>query len=88
MLVIESLSDLINDETLENLSAFLNERGYIPDRIKSRLDSDIFWSQPVAILSYLLAYEHPSLLKDSWPFSESEEALELVYSDLGKKYHS
>ena len=88
MLVLEELTDLINDETVENLSAFLSEREYISDRIKSRLDSDIFWSQPVAILSYLLAYEHPSQLKDSWPFSESEAALEMVYSDLGKKYHS
>ena len=88
MLVLENLTDLLKEDVLYSLDEFLNHRKYISDRIKSRIDSDVFWSQPVAILSYLLAHENPTELKEHWPFSESDEALELVYSDLGKKYRS
>ncbi|WP_411101193.1 hypothetical protein, partial [Streptomyces sp. x-45] len=88
MLVLENLNELLEEDVICSLDEFLNQRKYISDKIKSRIDSDVFWSQPVAILSYMLAYEHPVELKEHWPFSESDDALELVYSDLGKKYRS
>ena len=88
MLVLEELADLIDENTINQLNELLNDRAYIADRIKSRLNSDVFWCQPVSMLSYLLALEHPSELKDRWPFSESENALAIVYSDLGKSFYN
>ncbi|POG13405.1 hypothetical protein BGP82_02845 [Pseudomonas putida] len=88
MLVLDNLSDVINEDTLDNVRHLLGDRAYITERIKSRLDSNIFWSQPVSILAYLLAVEQPLALKELWPYAESEESLEIIYSDLGKKYHN
>lgn len=88
MLVLEELAPLIDEATLEELTEFLNERSYIAERIVSRLDSDIFWSQPVSVLSYFLAFKSPDHLKEHWPFAQSEDALEKVYSDLGKRFHT
>lgn len=86
MMVLEELKDLIDDEIIPKLSAFLDERNYIPDRISTRVNSDVFWSQPVSMLAYFLVHDHSYLVKDAWPFSESEDALAMVYSDLGKKF--
>lgn len=88
MLVLENISELLTEDILITLDEFLSRRNYIKEKITSRVDSDVFWSQPVAVLSYLLAYENPAKLKEYWPFSESDDALELVYSDLGKKYRN
>jgi len=86
MMVLEELKDFIDDDSLRKLSDFLDERHYIADRISSRINSDVFWSQPVSMLAYLLVHDHSYLIKDAWPFSESEDALAMVYSDLGKKF--
>ncbi|EZI29591.1 GTP pyrophosphokinase [Pseudomonas extremaustralis] len=86
MMVLEELKDFIDDNTLPKLSDFLNERSYIADRVSSRINSDVFWSQPVSMLAYLLVHDHLYLIKEAWPFSESEDALAMVYSDLGKKF--
>lgn len=88
MLVLDQLSGAIHSDTLDKIRHLLNERSFIQERVKSRLDSDAFWSQPVTILAYLLAIEDPSSLKELWPYAESEDSLELIYSDLGKKYHN
>lgn len=88
MLVLDTLSAAINDNTTQKIVHLLEERKYIQDRVRSRLDSDVFWSQPVSILAYLLAAEQPSELKELWPYAESQDSLELIYSDLGKKFHS
>ncbi|HIA53337.1 MAG TPA: hypothetical protein EYN91_14825 [Candidatus Melainabacteria bacterium] len=86
MMVLEELKDLIDDEIVPKLSAFLDERNYIPGRISDRVSSDAFWSQPVSILAYFLVHDYSYRVKDAWPFSESEDALAMVYSDLGKKF--
>ncbi|MEN5236632.1 RelA/SpoT domain-containing protein [Pseudomonas sp. TWI923] len=88
MLVLDQLSGVIHQDTPDKIRHLLNERSFIQEKVKARLDSNAFWSQPVSILAYLLAVEHPSSLKELWPYAESEDSLELIYSDLGKKYHN
>jgi ppGpp synthetase/RelA/SpoT-type nucleotidyltranferase len=87
MMVLDQLTPIIEDDTADEVARFLSERSYIGERIVSRIDSDAFWSQPVSVLTYFLAHTQPSALKELWPFAESEDALEKIYSDLGRKYH-
>lgn len=88
LIVLDNLQDLLDNEILERLSVFIQERKYIAERINSRSELDPFWSQPVSLLAYFLTYEKSDLLAEKWPFAESYNSIAKIYSDLGKSlYH-
>ena len=71
----------------ESVSRFVDENGFIVEKIRSRLPSDPFWLQPVSLLTYWLVKQNPLQVFDMWPFAGSHDALETVYSDLGISVH-
>lgn len=87
MVVIKHFEKRISNDTTKHIEELLKSKPYIAPRIRERSKSNSFWLQPVAVLSYWLAEEDPSDTKFEWPFAESEDALALVYSDLGKSFH-
>ena len=72
---------------LESVSKFVDENGFIVEKIRSRLPSDAFWLQPVSLLAYWLVKQDSLQVFDMWPFAGSHDALEKVYSDLGISVH-
>ncbi len=87
LIVLDELKPWINDETATKISALLDNKKYISDRIKERINTDPFWSQPVSLLAYLLAFESPDIARENWPFSESSDALAAIFSDLGNSFY-
>jgi ppGpp synthetase/RelA/SpoT-type nucleotidyltranferase len=86
-IVIDEFSQWINEETPNNIEKLLNNKAFIAERVRSRVNSDSFWSQPVSLLAYWLAAEIPNEAQEHWPFAESRDALNLVFSDLGKSFN-
>lgn len=65
----------INEEKINN---FLTE--YYIDKINKRHDL-ILYQQPMIIILYILAKEHPAELEENWCFTQ--DLLGMVFSDLG-----
>lgn len=87
MIVLDELKPWISNETANKISALLDSKSYISERIKERINTDPFWSQPVSLLAYLLAFESPDIARENWPFAESNDALATIFSDLGNSFY-
>lgn len=86
MAVLETFQEDIPNDLPRQIGSLLDENDYIVCRMRSRLRSDPFWSQPVALLAYWLV-ANDQLRADRWPFASSGDALRMVFSDLGRAAH-
>ena len=84
--VIDAFSDKFESENalFDGIASLIKQKSYIRERIKSRLNLDPFWSQPVALLAYFVVFTFPSEANSIWPYASSHDAIEKIYSDLGK----
>lgn len=87
LLLLEAYKGYISDDTVDLVSVFFDENVPIVTKIRSRLESDPFWSQPSVLLAYWLVNQDSFHAFDLWPFASSLDVLRLVYSDLGISLH-
>lgn len=85
-IVLDSFQEWIPEDLSDQISLLLVRKQYITERIKSRVTLDSFWSQPVVLLAYWLVDYNSDVARCNWPFAKSEDALHLVFSDLGESY--
>lgn len=86
-IVLDELQEWITPDMPEQVAQLLDNKQFISTRVRDRVGNDPFWSQPVSLLAYWLVSEMPDVARGHWPFAESDEALNLVFSDLGARYH-
>lgn len=84
--VLDEYSQYPTDDVIQGVRDLLGRKKTLPEKIQSRLDVDPFWAQPVSLLAYYLVSMDPDLVRYSWPFAESHQALESVFSDLGDSF--
>lgn len=85
--VIEAYQAKLPAEVSDDVSRFIEDNGFIIEKIRSRLLTDPFWLQPVSLLAYWLVQQNHLQVFEMWPFAGSHDALEKVYSDLGISVH-
>ena len=85
--VIEAFRSQLSENTALQVAEFCGANSFVAERIKSRQQSDPFWSQPVSLLAYWLVEQNGLETFNQWPFASSHDALRLVYSDLGVSRH-
>lgn len=83
-ILIDTCFDLAPTPPYKEINDFLQAKGFVFDRIKERIATRHFFTQPVVLLAYYLAYAKPAQVKDIWPLDRDD--LALVFSDLGKKF--
>lgn len=83
-IVIDTCFELTPQAPYKEIDDFLQAKGFVFDKIKGRLSTRHFFSQPVVILAYYLAHAKPAQVKDIWPLNRDD--LALVFSDLGKRF--
>lgn len=83
MVVLDTFRDYLGEDTIGDLQDFFRREAPCVNRIREKMDSDVFWMQPVSLVAYLLVSKMPEQVFDLWPFASSHDALETVYSDLG-----
>lgn len=83
-IVIDTCFNLASQAPYKEIDDFLQAKGFIFDKIKERLTTRHFFTQPVVLLAYYLAQTKPAQVKDVWPLDRDD--LALVFSDLGKKF--
>ena len=85
--VLEAYRQQLPENTAVLVAEFCGANSFVAEKIRSRQQSDPFWSQPVSLLAYWLVGQTPLEAFDQWPFASSHAALQLVYSDLGLSRH-
>jgi putative GTP pyrophosphokinase len=85
--VVDAYASLLPSDVAKLVSQFLDENAFIADRVRARVLTDPFWSQPVALLAYWLAQNFQLQTYERWPYASSHDALQTVYSDLGISLH-
>ncbi|TCW32905.1 hypothetical protein [Gulbenkiania mobilis] len=76
--------DLLPEDAIPQLEAFLKDKSYVFDKIKEQNRQRHFFNQPAVLLAYFLVERMPAQTEESWPI-ESDD-LAKVFSDLGKRY--
>lgn len=82
--VLDQLAAFQTDTALEETKFLFRNRATLVQKIKGRVPSDPFWSQPTALYAYWLVGRDGAAALDAWPFASAHDALGLVYSDLGQ----
>jgi putative GTP pyrophosphokinase len=83
-LVIDAFMDLLPEDAIPQLEAFLKDKSYVFDKIKEQNRQRHFFNQPTVLLAYFLVERMPAQTKESWPIDSDD--LAKVFSDLGKRY--
>lgn len=83
-IVVDACFDLAPQAPYNEISDFLQAKGFVFDKIRERLTTRHFFAQPVVLLAYYLAQAKPAQVKDAWPLDRDD--LALVFSDLGKRF--
>jgi len=83
-IVIDTCFELAPKAPYKDLADFLQAKGFVFDKIKERLSTRHFFTQPVVLIAYYLAHAKPAQVKDIWPLDRDD--LAIVFSDLGKKF--
>lgn len=83
-LVIDAFMDLLPEDAIPQLEAFLREKSYVFDKIKEQNRQRHFFNQPAVLLAYFLVERMPAQTEESWPIDSDD--LAKVFSDLGKRY--
>jgi putative GTP pyrophosphokinase len=82
--VLDQLAEYQTDTALEEIKFLFQNRDLLIQKIRGRIASDPFWSQPTALYAYWLVGKDGMHAYEAWPFSSAHDALTLVYSDLGQ----
>jgi putative GTP pyrophosphokinase len=85
--VLDCYRDHLPESIATDIQKLLDENKFIAHKIQERIASDPFWSQPVSLLAYWLVEKHSMTTFGEWPLASSHDALQLIYSDLGKAAH-
>lgn len=85
-IVIDSCLDIAPVPPYQEISDFLQAKGFVFDKIKERLGVRHFFGQATVLLAYYLAQAKPAQVKERWPLDQ--EDLALIFSDLGKKFEN
>jgi len=83
-LVVDALMELLPDNGLTQIEAFLSNKSYIFDKIKEQKGQRHFFNQPAVLLAYYLVDTKPAQTRERWPFDTTD--LAKIFSDLGKKF--
>ena len=83
-LVIDAFIDLLPEDAIPQLEAFLKDKSYVFDKIKEQNRQRHFFNQPAVLLTYFLAERMPAQTEEIWPIDSDD--LAKVFSDLGKSY--
>ncbi|WP_441228229.1 GTP pyrophosphokinase [Tardiphaga sp. 20_F10_N6_6] len=70
-----------SDGVLEKVTAFLNQKSFVSEKIANRAKIKILFRQPSILIAYLAVSERPSDALNRWPLTRSE--LAPIYADLG-----
>lgn len=87
LFVLDFYRDRLPSNVGQEVREFIRSNNFIPDKIRARATSDPFWSQPVSLLAYWLVNSRSMTTFDEWPLASSHDALQCIYSDLGKAVH-
>lgn len=81
LIVLDAFEEKLGPNLADQLSAFILEKAYVPERIAQRAKAQHLFRQPVVLLAYLFANSNPSETKETWPLTHDE--LRPVFLDLG-----
>lgn len=84
VLIIEALAEVLGTEIVAEITALLDEKPFIRDRILARVATQHLFRQPAVLLAYLGANKAPVGTKGRWPLTSEE--LRPIYGDLGKAF--
>ena len=73
-----------NSITVEQVTEFINRKGYLVERVKQNASKSVLYNQPIVFFLFFLASEHQSTLIGEWKFDRS--FLAPIFSDLGISY--
>jgi ppGpp synthetase/RelA/SpoT-type nucleotidyltranferase len=82
--VIDGLEAFQPDTALQEIQNLFDHRDVLLTKIRSRIPTDPFWSQPTVLLAYWLVQKDSMHAFDAWPFASAHNALLSVYADLGE----
>ncbi|WP_047516642.1 MULTISPECIES: GTP pyrophosphokinase [unclassified Methylophilus] len=82
-LLVDTYFELLPENPIADISAFLDKVGYIYPKIKQYREIRHIFSQPAILLIYYLASHSPARTVEMWPLDRDD--LNLVFSDLGIK---
>lgn len=82
--VLDGLQQYSADTAVEEIKFLFQKRPALLDKVRKRISTDPFWSQPTALFAYWLVGKDSMHAFNSWPFASAHEALQMVYSDLGE----
>jgi ppGpp synthetase/RelA/SpoT-type nucleotidyltranferase len=82
--VLDQLEGYRTDTAMEEIKYLFQNRGVLLTKIKGRISSDSFWSQPTALFAYWLVGKDSMHAFNAWPFASAHDALAMIYSDLGQ----
>ena len=83
-IVIDTCIELAPKTPFTDITAFLQSKGFVFDKIRERRGTRHLFTQPTVLLAYYLAQAKPAQVKEVWPLDRDD--LALVFSDLGKKF--
>ncbi len=83
-IVVDTCVDLAPQAPYKEVGDSLQAKGFVFDKIKERMTTSHFFTQPVVLLAYYLAHAKPAQFKDIWPLDRDD--LAHVFGDLGKKF--
>lgn len=83
-ILIDTCFDLVPKHPYKEINDFLQTKDFVFGKIKERVTTRHFFTQPAVLLAYYLAYAKSAQVKDIWPLDRDD--LALVFSDLGKKF--
>lgn len=83
-LLLDAYEDVLGDDIVDRVSAFLNEKAFVPEQIAARATQKLLYRQPAILLVYLRVNEAPAATKSKWPLTDEE--LKPIFVDLGKAF--
>jgi putative GTP pyrophosphokinase len=85
--VLDKFRSKINGDLLENVAQLIDEKKYIPEKVRARAPTSPFFAQPSSLFVYWLVNNigTDEVHKD-WPLPGYFRDLETVFSDLGLNY--
>ncbi len=81
ILILDAFSDVLGDDLAARLSALIEAKPYVIDRVKDRAATQHLFRQPAILIAYLVASNSPATAKQQWPLTPEE--LRPIYQDLG-----
>lgn len=84
ILILDAFPNVLGDDLADRVSALIDAKPYIGDRIRDRAGTQHLFRQPAILIAYLVASSAPATTKQHWPLTPDE--LRPIYQDLGLSY--